>query len=175
MQIPYPTISLHAQQSQALYMQLCLSDIRQTADDDLETVELLITPSAPEPATSDAAEERSSAQRTQSSTHALYAAVSACADLHPDPDEDEEGVDPSLDVDAAPGAGGWITSENMHDFMDEDGNFRMPEGAGDEQSGTTVLGAGAGTRRTAEEAQFEDVMETEGDDGDDETKWRRTE
>lgn len=146
--IPYPTISLHAQQSNALYMQLCLSDISQTADEDLETLELLLTPV---PSTT-ATDEESSAQ-------ALYAAVSACADLHPDPDSSEDGEEE--DMDTAPGAGGWITSENMADFTDADGNFVMPEGG---------LGAGAGSVRTAE--QFEDAEEN-GADGE-ESKWRRT-
>lgn len=142
-------------------MQLCLSEISQTADEDLETLELLLTPSTPAPATIDGTEERSDEERTQSSAQALYAAVSACADLHPDPDEDEEGAAP--EPDQVPGAGGWITSENMNDFMDEDGNFRMPE----------ALGAGAGTVRTADDAQFEDA-ETLADADDEDAKWRRT-
>lgn len=129
-------------------MQLCLSDISQTADEDLETLELLLTPV---PSTT-ATDEESSAQ-------ALYAAVSACADLHPDPDSSEDGEEE--DMDTAPGAGGWITSENMADFTDADGNFVMPEGG---------LGAGAGSVRTAE--QFEDAEEN-GADGE-ESKWRRT-
>ncbi|KAF1346261.1 regulator of volume decrease after cellular swelling-domain-containing protein [Delphinella strobiligena] len=162
-QIPYPTISLHAQQSLSLYMQLCLSDLSQTADEDLETVELLVTPREPEPASVDSA-ERSEEQRVGGSVLALYAAVSACADLHPDPVSDEEGGAQEEQMQMQmPGPGGWITSENMHDFMDEEGNFRVPEG----------LGAGAGSVRTLEEARFEDA---EGDDGaDDELKWRRTE
>lgn len=142
-------------------MQLCLSDMQQTADEDLETLELLVTPSAPTPATTEATQERSEEQRTESSIIALYAAVSACADLHPDPDEDEEQGD-AMDMDTAPGAGGWITSENMHEFVDENGEFRMPQ----------ALGAGAGVVRTADDAQFEDGLEdgAEEDDG----KWRRT-
>ncbi|GAB7351022.1 hypothetical protein MBLNU459_g1511t1 [Dothideomycetes sp. NU459] len=155
--IPYPTISLHAQQSNALYMQLCLSDISQTADEDLETLELLLTPpatAAPAPST----EEGSTAP--QSPAQSLYAAVSACADLHPDPDSSEDGEGQDAE-DTAPGAGGWITSDNMADFMDEDGNFVMP----------SSLGAGAGSVRTAE--QFEDAPE-DGMDGED-SKWRRTE
>lgn len=148
--IPYPTISLHAQQSNALYMQLCLSDMSQTADEDLETLELLLTP-----------DNTSTADATEPPSQALYAAVSACADLHPDPDSSEDGEGAEEEDDTAPGANVWITSENMAEFMDEEGNFTMPR----------ALGAGAGNVRTAEE--FEDADE-DGPDGE-ESKWRRTE
>ncbi|KAH0392397.1 hypothetical protein KCU89_g13505, partial [Aureobasidium melanogenum] len=53
------------------------------------------------------------------------------------------------------------------DFMDENGEFRMPEGG--------ILGAGAGTVRSAD--QFEDADagdEVDGEDATDATKWRRT-
>jgi nucleotide-sensitive chloride channel 1A len=146
-QIPYRTISLHARQQNALYMQLCLSDISQTADDDLETVELLLTPEPlADSSPTDAAEK-------------LFIAVSECADLHPDPDEDDQ----EQEQEPEPGTGGWITSENLQDFMDENGEFRMPEGAS--------LGAGAGTVRTAD--QFEDAEQDDEADGE-ESKWRRT-
>jgi nucleotide-sensitive chloride channel 1A len=151
-QVPYRTISLHARQQNALYMQLCLSDIAQTADDDLETVELLFTPEPlAESSPTEAAEK-------------LFTAVSDCADLHPDPDEDD---DQEQEQEPEPGSGGWITSENLQDFMDENGEFCMPE------NGT--LGAGAGTVRTAD--QFEDAddgAEDGADDALDATKWRRT-
>lgn len=94
----------------------------------------------------------------------LFAAVSNCADLHPDPDEDD---DQEQEQEPEPGTGGWITSENIQDFMDENGEFRMPEGG--------ILGAGAGTVRTAD--QFEDADagdEVNGEDATDATKWRRT-
>ncbi|KAI4747010.1 hypothetical protein E4T50_02689 [Aureobasidium sp. EXF-12298] len=151
-QIPYRTISLHARQQNALYLQLCLSDIAQTADDDLETVELLLTPEPQGDSNpTDAAEK-------------LFTAVSNCADLHPDPDEDD---DQEQEQEPEPGTGGWITSENIQDFMDENGEFRMPEGG--------ILGAGAGTVRSAD--QFEDADagdEVDGEDATDATKWRRT-
>ncbi|KAG2169611.1 hypothetical protein VTO58DRAFT_107682 [Aureobasidium pullulans] len=149
-QIPYRTISLHARQQNALYIQLCLSDISQTADDDLETVELLLTPDPTVDGNATEAAEQ------------LFNAVSACADLHPDPDEDDE-----QEQEPEPGTGGWITADNMQDFMDENGEFRMPEGGS--------LGVGAGSVRTAD--QFEDADagdEVNGEDTSDETKWRRT-
>jgi len=86
--------------------------------------------------------------------------LSACADLHPDPES--PGGEEEEEEDTAPGAGGWITSENMHEFIDADGNF----------IGGGALGAGAGTIRTRDD-EMEDVEE-EGMEVDD-TKWRRTE
>lgn len=174
-QILYPTISLHAQQASALYMQLCLSDMSQTADDDIETLELLVTPAPIQTTDAVTNESDDGRARTQhSSAQALYAAVSACADLHPDPDEsdDGEGGFGGDEEQTMPGAGGWITSENMHEFVDENGEFRMP--AADGVAGTS-LGAGAGTVRTAD--QFGDADEDADDHGNgdgDESKWRRT-
>ncbi|KAJ8610146.1 hypothetical protein MRB53_038753 [Persea americana] len=87
----------------------------------------------------------------------LFEAIGNCQELNPDPpsmaDSDEE---PAM----MPGEGGWITSENMDQFMDADGNFAMP---------TTSLGQGAGHARTADELD-------NGNDGEaeDDTKWRRT-
>jgi len=167
-------------------MQLILSDAKNTADEDLETLEVHLTPT---PSTSDTAPEESTtiSGRTQTPAQQLYAAVSACADLHPDPSSDDDGEDGNEDggvegyESAAPGAGGWITAENMAQFMDEDGNFRMPEhvaGAGvadageigdegEEEGLERGLGMGAGRVRRAEE--FADA------DAEDESKWRRTE
>ncbi|KAL1302999.1 hypothetical protein AAFC00_003315 [Neodothiora populina] len=190
--IPYPLISLHARQGSALYCQLCLSDMNTTADEDLETVEFLVSAAASSSsvaATNGGEEADESADdarrgRDDSAAEALFAAVSACADLHPDPveqgsgDGDEHGGAvlgsagiAGLGSADMPGAGGWITSENMHEYVDEDGDFSMPEGG---------LGAGAGTVRTAEEARFDDAVDggdaEEGLDeqGGDHGKWRRT-
>jgi nucleotide-sensitive chloride channel 1A len=94
----------------------------------------------------------------------LFTAVSDCADLHPDPDEDD---DQEQEQEPEPGTGGWITSENLQDFMDENGEFRMPENGS--------LGAGAGTVRNAD--QFDDAVDGDdvnGEDTSDDTKWRRT-
>ncbi|KAL9629917.1 MAG: hypothetical protein Q9204_005005, partial [Flavoplaca sp. TL-2023a] len=70
----------------------------------------------------------------------LFSALSACADLHPDHDSnsgfriDDEGAPfPASEavytpIDGLPppmlGSGGWITAENVGDFLDEEGNFR---------------------------------------------------
>ncbi|GAB7342998.1 hypothetical protein MBLNU457_g1094t1 [Dothideomycetes sp. NU457] len=184
--LPYPLISLHAQQGDSLYMQLILSDAKNTADEDLETLEMHLTPT---PSTSDAVEESTSISgRAHTPAQQLYAAVSACADLHPDPSSDDDGDDANGNgvegyETAAPGAGGWITAENMAQFMDEDGNFRLPEHVdgggvadageigeeGQEEELERGLGMGAGRVRRAEE--FADAV----DEGDEESKWRRTE
>ena len=71
-----------------------------------------------------------------------------------------------------PGAGGWITSENMADFIDEQGNFVGLRGG---------LGPGAGITRGrdgVEGMDGEDDGEPVGDDvgeENEESKWRRTE
>lgn len=135
-------------------------------------------------------------------TQMLYAAVSACSNLHPDPaaeeDEDEDGDEGdgprgallqagfagsgSGDAGAVGGDGlpppvegssGWITAENMHEFFDEEGNWI----AGGEAPG--FLGPGAGSVRQREEDDDDHEGEgveggQEGVDGGEETKWRRT-
>ena len=66
-----------------------------------------------------------------SPSQALFKAISDCQELNPDPPEDGDEVD-----ETAPGATGWITSENMQDFLDENGELRVPEGVpviGEEQ------------------------------------------
>ncbi|KAK8208196.1 regulator of volume decrease after cellular swelling-domain-containing protein [Phyllosticta capitalensis] len=190
--IPYPTISLHAVQrleaslaaqtthTHGIYMQLLLSEPRGVDDEDVETLELTLVPGAevevPGASTttsgaSTGAEDTAgsaSAATTPTPTQQLFAALSTCADLNPDRDEDEgQGGDDY----PAPGTGGWITADNMHEFADAEGGFA---GFG----GIPVLGgevpAVAGTVRPREEDD-----EDGGEAGDaaesDETKWRRTE
>ncbi|KAF2191813.1 hypothetical protein K469DRAFT_555597 [Zopfia rhizophila CBS 207.26] len=154
--IQYPSIALHATMKwksgvEALYMNLSLNDAQRVNDeDDIEILELTVLPpyydTSPETAC----------------IKEIYHAMNSCADLHPDPDVsddvEEEGEDD------APGAGGWITAENMHEFTDENGNITFPGGA---------LGAGAGIVRPRED---NGVNGANGVDGtDEETKWRRTE
>lgn len=173
MQIPYPTITLHAQVSSAVLLQLGLSDPNMTADEDLEAIQLLIAPTAANDVTEGTAVAGEARLEQE-----LYDAISACQELNPDPSPDDEEDDDGGFDETAPGATGWITSENMADFMDEDGNFRMPAGAtvvdgsedhvdGGAEEPTNGLGAGAGTRRTAA-----DLDATDG--ADDEAKWQRT-
>jgi nucleotide-sensitive chloride channel 1A len=147
--LSYPSIALHAlgsfETQTAVYLQLNLHNAELTnSDDDVETLDLHLIPV-----------ETASSEGLNPSK-ALYDALSACADLHPDPNSDSEPED------TTPGAGGWITSENMHEFTDADGNFI--EGGS--------LGAGAGTIRAREEEADEDDADGNGVDG--ETKWQRT-
>ncbi|PYH48864.1 uncharacterized protein BP01DRAFT_311511 [Aspergillus saccharolyticus JOP 1030-1] len=142
--------------------------------------------------------ETETTEETQTPTQALYAAVSACSNLHPDPvepgdeedddddeyDEGEEGGDSALlqagliamgngEGGLPPpmdGSSGWITAENMHEFFDEEGNWI---GGGQEPS--LPLGPGAGTvrqREDGEDGQQDGDVDGEGES--EETKWRRT-
>ncbi|KAL8391965.1 hypothetical protein RB595_002252 [Gaeumannomyces hyphopodioides] len=111
--IPYPLIGIHAVKTlpnasssdaplQAVYMQLDLQD--GGADDETyDTVELTIIPPPPAAATSttdDATPPATAApsrNAPKSEAAALFAAISACAELHPDPadaddDDDEDGA-----------------------------------------------------------------------------------
>jgi chloride channel, nucleotide-sensitive, 1A len=179
-QIPYPTITLHAQDRDAVLLQLSLSEPSNTLDDDLESIQLRVVPSAGD--TSSGAQETHADGEAHTNGHGqppeqlLYEAISACQELNPDANMDD---DDGLGFDeTAPGATGWITSENMADFMDENGNFRMPEGVsmiggqdidvnGHEDGTSGALGAGAGSRRTAAEVDAEN-------DTEEEAKWQRT-
>ncbi len=180
---------------QGLYTQLVLpsSSTAAAADEEPETLEFTLIPSssttapspseapaAPQPISSEAEAPSDTPSEPQSPVQALFAAVSACAALHPDPASSEDGeVEPG----GMPGAGGWITTENAEQFFDADGQFIGGSGA---------LGPGAGTVRGWE--AVEDVEHEEGEEvGEDveedaaeagglnhadtaeETKWRRTE
>ncbi|KAK4542263.1 hypothetical protein LTR36_006916 [Oleoguttula mirabilis] len=168
-QIFYPTITIHAQEGNAVLLELNLSDAN-TADEDLEFLQLRILPDAV--ATTAHANGQANGDSSVPPVKALYDAISACQELNPDPNPEGDGEEGGVGGfdETAPGATGWITSENMADFMDEDGNFRMPEGAtlieGDEED-VGALGAGAGRTRTADEVDAEDGA----DDG---AKWQRT-
>ncbi|MCJ1434277.1 hypothetical protein MMC27_003644 [Xylographa pallens] len=209
--IPYPSISLHAIQShisetstgapaQGLYMQLDTSDGFDDHDP-ADTIALTIIPPQSPPPT---AEPQDSAPPSRAADHetptidspqpdsiespvqTLFAALSACANLHPDPTspgsadamDDGQGLSsyPYQSGDVAggaadglpppiPGSGGWITAENMGDYFDEEGNWRSGE-----------LGAGAGSLRAREEHEEEGGVEGNGHRQDeDEAKRQRTE
>lgn len=164
--IPYQSIVVHAAEGDEVLLGLNLSD-KDTPDEDMTFVQLRLTPKTSKKHPASASSGTADAQPDL----ALFSAISACQELNPDPPEegDEEAFD-----ETAPGATGWITSENMADFMDENGEFKMPEGmtvvgADDEEgaNGTNGLGEGAGRIRTAAEADGEDGVE-------DDTKWQRT-
>lgn len=147
-----------ATETQALYLQIDIGNPATrdpSADEDAaETVEVLIVPQAPssgeqatpaatrtsDPLTS-AVDRPTVASITISPTTHLFEALSHCADLHPDPtisdDGDHEGgsggggggLAALLAGGGMPGAGGWITAENMHEF---EGRF---DGHGDDEEG----------------------------------------
>jgi nucleotide-sensitive chloride channel 1A len=95
--------------------------------------------------------------------------MNTCADFHPDPDYDDEDVMDDRFDETAPGATGWITAENMDQYMDEDGNF-----AGTVIGGGSELGPGAGTVRTRGDGEAE-ANGTNGADGEEhEGKYQRT-
>ncbi|KAJ5182532.1 hypothetical protein N7492_000148 [Penicillium capsulatum] len=188
--IPYPSISLHAIQRlrlpgtesevQGLYMQIATPDAP-AEDDEEQCITLTVVPPT-EPATESAAQD---AGEAETPTQALYGAVSACSNLHPDPaDSDDEDAGKFFGEDGimagnadgglpepVDGSSGWITAENIGDFMDENGNYIGP-GSGMEIEGydedEEPLGPGAGTVHARENGV------EQGEDESDETKWRRT-
>ncbi|WEW56021.1 hypothetical protein PRK78_001456 [Emydomyces testavorans] len=205
--IPYPTISLHAIQRlklpgspeapgvQGLYMQLSTGSGAEDTEEDLEedVVSLTIVPQSPQPTVPQGEGENESLltdeKPSETPTELLFAALSACSNLHPDlgPGDDEHqgeqqigdsvlfqnglivpgnnagGLPPAM-----PGSGGWITAENMHEYFDEEGNW-----IGGDQG---PLGAGAGSVRPREEdGEGDQTCEDGSGQGTEETKWRRTE
>ncbi|KAE8152523.1 hypothetical protein BDV25DRAFT_170395 [Aspergillus avenaceus] len=175
--IPYPSISLHAIQRltvsgtevQGLYMQISVPETMSQEDDFEECITVTVVPAEGDRADGEDQEE--------TPTQALYNAVSACSNLHPDPMSDDEGEAQEEAGSALFGAGlvqagdaegglpppvdgssGWITADNMHEYFDEEGNWI----AGGEEP-NLALGPGAGTVRDREENGEED-----------EAKWRRT-
>jgi nucleotide-sensitive chloride channel 1A len=136
--IPYPAIALHATMKykstvEALYMNLSLNDTETVNDEeDIQVLELTVLPPsyASNPDTTCIKE--------------IFGAMNTCADLHPDPNASDEEGDDMLD-ETAPGATGWITADNMDEYLDENGNFRGTVIGGED------LGPGAGTVRQREE------------------------
>ncbi|CAK39374.1 uncharacterized protein An07g03600 [Aspergillus niger] len=102
--IPYPSISLHAiqrlqlpsseDQVQGLYMQIAnpTTSSYTSADDEEDALTVTVVPETPTQESSSPAEEGD--EKPETPTQTLYAAVSACSNLHPDPvepgDEDED-------------------------------------------------------------------------------------
>jgi nucleotide-sensitive chloride channel 1A len=131
--------------SPVVFLQVNIHDPETTnSDDEIHTLDLTIYTTAIAVGPSQSSAEDADAP---SPVKTLFEALSACADLHPDPNEDDAAEGGNTE----PGAGGWITAENMNDFLDADGNFVAP----------TTLGPGAGNVHSLE-------------DEEDESKWRRT-
>ncbi|KAH8701793.1 regulator of volume decrease after cellular swelling-domain-containing protein [Talaromyces proteolyticus] len=127
----------------------------------------------------------------ETTTQALYQAVSACSNLHPDPIAPGEGDDDdAYEGTEQPGVGdllqaglivpgaadgglpppmhgssGWITADNIGEYFDEEGNW-IGEG---EPPTLPGLGPGAGNVHDRDDGEVGENGEV-----DDETKWRRT-
>lgn len=115
-----------------------------------DPVELILLPPPAQPV--DATGDPDDAEAQSEAVKALYRAVSACSDLHPDElqsgDESEDGMDDRIVFEGNvgyegisglpeaiqgasdgglpppfPGSGGWITAENVDQFFDKDGNY----------------------------------------------------
>jgi nucleotide-sensitive chloride channel 1A len=137
-------------------------------------------------------------ESTETPAEALFTALSACANLHPDnigaggDDEEEQDQDQAMEGSvlfqnglvipgnnagglppALPGSGGWITAENMHEYFDEEGNWKGGNAEGDEEAPEPQLGPGAGTVRPRDEQDAADGGGEAATEGE-ETKWRRT-
>ncbi|KAI1005226.1 hypothetical protein K3495_g2991 [Podosphaera aphanis] len=149
--IPYPSISLHAiqrikapedpeQEVKGLYMQLEISAVGASEDDDQDLVypDLTLIPSP-------------SSDPAKPNIQTLFDAVSACCNLYPDHsldiDEEMEDIDAGNNVafhgtvgyngmsaiqqltwhdgmpPALPGSSGWITAENVNEYFDGEGNW----------------------------------------------------
>jgi len=164
-------------------MQLELSDPHVVnEEEEPEIVELNLIPQSSE---------------TEVEIKAVFEAVSACSNLHPDPEQDDDedmedadrivfegnvgyegisglpGVQQGV-VDGGlpppfPGSGGWITAENVSQYFDEEGNWI----GGGERGEVEVLGEGAGRVRTRDEVDEEGVNGHSSHEADD-SKWRRT-
>ncbi|KAF2702815.1 hypothetical protein K504DRAFT_508621 [Pleomassaria siparia CBS 279.74] len=147
--IPYPLIALHATMKwkstiEALLINVSLNDADTVnEDDDIHVLEITVLP--PSYLTSDP---------STTCIKDIFSAMNTCADLHPDPNSSGAEDDGEEDL-SAPGATGWITAENMDEYLDEDGNFRgsitIMGGAGG------ALGPGAGTVRNREEGDEDHV------------------
>jgi nucleotide-sensitive chloride channel 1A len=117
---------------EALYVNISLNDAESVNDDDdIQMLEMTVLPPS------------YTSTPTNTCITELFAALNTCADLHPDPDDSDADDEDLLD-DSAPGASGWITAENMDEYIDENGNFAGLV-IGDE------LGPGAGTVRSRED------------------------
>ena len=155
-------------------------------DDEADSVSLTIIPQndAPPPPTTTDPDSHTEDHSPQPPTVAMFTALSNCSNLHPEPANDDQvaGLQDSALFQAGmiapgdssgglpppvPGSGGWITAENMGDYLDEHENWIGGPDAGQEEA----LGTGAGTVRPRGGA---DDQPAEENGASDETKWRRT-
>jgi chloride channel, nucleotide-sensitive, 1A len=176
-----------AGEQQGLYMQLLAQTTDEEAgeDDEEDSISMTIIPQndAPPPPTTSDPESHTDDHSPQPPTVAMFTALSNCSNLHPDPANDEDGA-AALEGSALfqagmiapgdgsgglpppmPGSDGWITAENMGEYLDEEGNWIGGEEAGQEEA----LGVGAGSVRQREDDRDQQIPEN-GSSAD--TKWR---
>lgn len=174
-------------------------------DDFIDSISMTIIPTAAVPPPQPTSTDEHDDQKDQTPVQALFTALSTCSNLHPDPvdndnedDDDDDGRSRLIAAGLAipgsstgglppvmPGSGGWITAENMHEFVDAEGRWIGGDGEGegdDEEEGEREgngegegLGPGAGTVRTRDDEGecgngAKDGMNPWGED----TKWQRT-
>ncbi|KAH8588820.1 regulator of volume decrease after cellular swelling-domain-containing protein [Bisporella sp. PMI_857] len=150
--IPYPCISLHATQTldnqnnngiRALLLHIDYAPSSPDDDDPPAPIQLYLIPPP------------------SSNIQDLYAAVTACSNLNPDPSNsndpdvimDEEGNEEGWSTELPgviqgnttgglpppfPGSGGWITAENVGEYFDADGNFIGGQQDDSEENGEEV-------------------------------------
>jgi chloride channel, nucleotide-sensitive, 1A len=122
--------------------------------------ELTVIPSAvqeeqPDPSSPTAVNmpEPTSTTPPQETITALFTALSACSNLHPDPtpssptssnNEDPVLFEGSVGYESQlpgalpppfPGSSGWITAENVGEYFDEEGGLKKRRGRGEEDHG----------------------------------------
>lgn len=192
-----PSIHLELQSSRPLHgdydLESTLELTLEFAPDSLNPISVLEFSLVPAPSIHPAGAPPSPPEEPGLTPHrALYDALSIAADMWSGlgDEDDEEGPAIMLDVDGSgetvldgaagdavdglpppmPGSGGWITSDNIGRFFDEEGNWRGRE-VGAWPNDANELGEGAGIVRPREDDQHDE--EREGVNGE-ETKWRRT-
>ena len=154
-------------------------------DEESESISITIIPTASAPPPAVTEDDPVEDQPEQTPVMAMFTALSNCSNLHPDPvdpNDEEAGIGGSRLYHAGmlmpgseggdlpppmPGSGGWITAENMHEYVDEEGNWIGGEEEETAQDAET-LGPGAGSTRTRE------AVEQADDEDGDSSKWQRT-
>ncbi|KAI1462397.1 regulator of volume decrease after cellular swelling-domain-containing protein [Annulohypoxylon moriforme] len=211
-EIPYPAITLHAIKNFrhvekpddvsfkfiGVYMQIDFPGSEEEDDEGSDPIELTLIPFKALPKEQSSTETPAVDPVNSERATALFNQVSACSNLHPDPqdEEDEDEGEDSFDrivfegnaeseaIEGLPGAfrgdvngglpppmpgsSGWITAENVNEYFDEDGNWIGEDGISGE------LGDGAGRVRGREEVEEDGADgQVNGDDVD--SKRPRTE
>lgn len=176
----------------AVYLQIEMGprpgELAEEEDVGASIVEVLLIPDADDttPSTNGTANGTADTPPNMPRVQEIYIALSACQDLHPDPGEDGDSEDEDgnprprgglagllagLSGGGMPGEGGWITSENAHEFEGEFPDVEVGQTEGGGESDIVALGPGAGTRRERD-GEAEDRIQIDG--VGEETKWQRT-